>query len=56
MHPAATDDTFVLDTRHEGSQWLVDNPGMGDLLTFFTPVFPDAQTLGFLKNQVSSQQ
>lgn len=46
LQPAVTDDTFVLETRHKGSQWLVEHPE-SDLLTimvysFPMPVFPNA--------------
>ena len=49
---AVTDDSFVLETRHKGKQWLVKTP-QSDLLSIMTPIFPDTETLGFLRNQVA---
>ncbi len=50
---AGTNGTLPLEQPHEGSPWLVNNP-QKELLTIMTPVFPDAHTLSFLKNQACS--
>jgi len=50
---AGTNGTLPLEQPHEGSPWLVNIP-QTELLTIMTPVFPDAHTLSFLKNQACS--